>query len=65
MARFVFADDGIEFDGHSIDKGPLGGVESSLINLTKELAKLGHEVLVRNHCQSPQIIDGVLSLIHI
>ena len=59
MARFVFADDGIDFDGHSIDKGPLGGVESSLINLTKELAKLGHEVLVRNHCQSAQIIDGV------
>jgi hypothetical protein len=49
MARFVFADDGIDFDGHSIDKGPLGGVESSLINLTQELAKLGHEVLVRNH----------------
>ena len=29
MARFVFADDGIDFDGQSIYKGPLGGVESA------------------------------------
>ncbi len=59
MARIVLADDGIEFDGESPDKGPLGGVESSIVNLTRELASRGHEVLVRNKCRDAKIIDGV------
>ena len=48
MARIVFADDGIVFDGGTPEKSPLGGVESSVINLAEELAARGHEVLVRN-----------------
>ena len=51
MALIVLADDGIEFDGDSPRNGPLGGVESSVVNLMEELAKLGHNVKVRNMCK--------------
>ena len=33
MARILIADDGIEFDGNTARERPLGGVESSIINL--------------------------------
>jgi len=59
MARIVLADDGIEFDGDSPAKGPLGGVESSIVNLTKELAHRGHDVSVHNMCAGAKVIDGV------
>ncbi|NQV56349.1 MAG: glycosyltransferase family 1 protein, partial [Rhodospirillales bacterium] len=58
-AKIVLADDGIEFDGDSPRQGPLGGVESSVVNLMGALASRGHEVLVRNKCRAPKIIDGV------
>ena len=38
MAHIVLADDGIEFDGNSARVRPLGGVESSVI----ELRQHGH-----------------------
>ena len=50
MARIVFADDGIEFDGKTPEQNPLGGVESSVVNMMQELAGRGHEVIVRNMC---------------
>ncbi|CCQ73897.1 glycosyltransferase [Magnetospira sp. QH-2] len=59
MARIVFADDGIEFDGTTPDKKPLGGVESSVVNLCETLAARGHEVLVRNKCAAPIVHNGV------
>lgn len=59
MARIVFADDGIEFDGKTPEKGPLGGVESSVVNLMEELAGRGHEVLVRNMCAASLVHKGV------
>lgn len=59
MARIVLADDGIEFDGRSLERGPLGGVESSIINLTAELAGRGHDVHVRNNCPDPLDHQGV------
>ena len=59
MACIVLADDGIEFDGQSPARGPLGGVESSVVNLTKELAARGHEVLVRNKCSEANTVEGV------
>lgn len=59
MARIVLADDGIEFDGQSLERGPLGGVESSLINLTAELARRGHEMIVMNNCRAPLDHAGV------
>ena len=59
MARIVLADDGIEFDGKTLAKNPLGGVESSIIDLMEELAVRGHEVLVRNMCVEPLLHKGV------
>ena len=60
MALIVLADDGIEFDGDSPRNGPLGGVESSIVNLMEELARLGHNVMVRNMCRKEKIISGVV-----
>jgi glycosyltransferase involved in cell wall biosynthesis len=59
MARIVLADDGIEFDGQSLERGPLGGVESSIINLVAELARRGHEMHVRNNCREAMDHLGV------
>ena len=59
MARIVLADDGIVFDGDTPKQRPLGGVESSIVNLTRTLAARGHEVLVRNMCERARTIDGV------
>jgi glycosyltransferase involved in cell wall biosynthesis len=59
MARIVLADDGIEFDGRSLERGPLGGVESSVVNLTRELARRGHEMVVMNNCAAALEHEGV------
>ena len=59
MARIVLADDGISFDGATLAARPLGGVETSVIALTRELARRGHEVLVRNKCERALRHDGV------
>jgi hypothetical protein len=59
MALIVLADDGIEFAGESPRNGPLGGVESSIVNFMEELARLGHNVMVRNMCREEKIISGV------
>jgi glycosyltransferase involved in cell wall biosynthesis len=59
MARILLADDGIEFDGQTPEQRPLGGVESSIVSLTQELASRGHTVFVRNNCNAPRIYKGV------
>jgi len=59
MANILLADDGIEFDGHTPENGPLGGVESSVVLLMQELAKRGHRVHVRNRCKSTLDYKGV------
>jgi glycosyltransferase involved in cell wall biosynthesis len=59
MARVVLADDGIEFDGESTASRPLGGAESAVVDLTRALAKRGHEVVVWNKCRSAKVTDGV------
>lgn len=59
MARIVMADDGISFDGTTPEKGPLGGAESSFVNLAETLAARGHSVEVRNKCAQPLDHKGV------
>ena len=59
MARIVMADDGIAFDGHSLDRGPLGGAETAFVSLAAALAARGHEVAIRNNCPRPETVDGV------
>ncbi len=59
MARIVLADDGIEFDGHTLETRPLGGAESSVVFLAEELARRGHDVGVYNKCVVPLFHNGV------
>jgi glycosyltransferase involved in cell wall biosynthesis len=57
--RVVLSDDGIRFDGRTLDNEPLGGVESSVTFLVRELAKRGHTVSVHNRCEQAMSCDGV------
>jgi glycosyltransferase involved in cell wall biosynthesis len=47
--RIIFANRSIPFDGRTLGRKPLGGVESALIELTEALARRGHDVVVFNH----------------
>ncbi len=48
------------FSGDTADKRPLGGSESALLYLSRELAKIGHKVVIYNNCgKDPGIFDGV------
>ncbi len=59
MAHIVMADDGIVFDGRTPERSPLGGAESSFVQLAETLARRGHAVDVRNHCEGPLRHNGV------
>lgn len=59
MARIVMADDGIAFDAETMATQPLGGAESSFVFLAEELARRGHQVVVRNHCPRAEMVRGV------
>jgi glycosyltransferase involved in cell wall biosynthesis len=59
MAHFLFADDGIKFDGLSPERGPLGGAESAFIFMLEALAKRGHRISVRNNCGEAMMHKGV------
>jgi len=59
MAVIILADDGISFDGQTPEKGPLGGAESSVIQLVETLAARGHDVTVYNKCAAALDYKGV------
>ena len=59
MATIILADDGIEFDGRTPETRPLGGVESSVIQLMETLAANGHTVTVYNNCLAALHHKGV------
>ncbi|OAN45218.1 glycosyltransferase [Magnetospirillum moscoviense] len=59
MARIVMADDGIVFDGRTLEERPLGGAETSFIEMANALAARGHEVLVCNKCEAEITHKGV------
>ena len=55
---------GLTYDGDTLSKRGLGGSESAVILMSKELAKLGFQVTVFNNCidganSSPGIFNGV------
>jgi glycosyltransferase involved in cell wall biosynthesis len=52
-------DDGIPFDGASLDEGPLGGAETAFASMARALAARGHRVRVWNRCGAPMTRDGV------
>jgi glycosyltransferase involved in cell wall biosynthesis len=60
MASIVMADDGIEFDGATAEKGPLGGAETAFAALAEALARRGHRVAVRNRCRAALDHNGVV-----
>src|SRR3954465_6960833 len=59
MAHIVMADDGIPFDGTSIETGPLGGAETAFVALAEALAARGHHVEARSKCRAPVAHKGV------
>jgi glycosyltransferase involved in cell wall biosynthesis len=59
MAHIVMSDDGIEFDGMSPARGPLGGAETAFLTAAEALAVRGHHVDVRNRCAAPLDHNGV------
>ena len=50
---------GLKFNGSSLEHTSLGGSESAMIYMAKELYKLGNEVTVYCDCDKPGIYDGV------
>lgn len=54
---------GLTYDGDTLSKRGLGGSESAVILMSKELAKLGFDVTVFNNCidaqSHPGVFDGV------
>lgn len=59
MAQIILADDGIPFDGTSLEKGPLGGAETAFISLAEALAMRGHRIAVYNRVSRPVDHKGV------
>lgn len=59
MASIVMTDDGIAFDGNSLEEGPLGGAETAFMSLAQAFAARGHDVQIRNRCRSPMTRDGI------
>lgn len=57
--RIVIANRGLEFDGDSPGRRPLGGVESATIALAEALARRGHAVAVHASPAAPVTIRGV------
>ncbi len=55
---YVRPDAGHPWDPEHTDEG-VGGSEIAVINLSKELAKLGHKVIVFNRCAMPETYDNV------
>lgn len=51
---------GVPFEGDSLERGGgLGGSETAFIQVTRALARRGHEVLAFNSCQNPGHYEGV------
>lgn len=54
---------GLDYDGNTLNTRGIGGSESSIISISRELVKLGIDVTVYNNCNSedakPGIYDGV------
>ncbi len=50
---------GLVYDGTTLSKRGLGGSESAVILISKELAKLGFNVTVFNACQEDDSIPGI------
>jgi glycosyltransferase involved in cell wall biosynthesis len=52
-------DDGVRFDGATLEQAPLGGAETAFASLALALAERGNKVQVRNMCDAPRTHLGV------
>lgn len=50
---------GLKFNGNSLVEKSLGGSESAMIYMARELAKLGNEITVYCDCDNPGVYDNV------
>jgi hypothetical protein len=55
----AFVTSGLKFNGHTIYEKALGGSESAMIYVVKEMAELCNDVTVYCDCDKPGIYDGV------
>lgn len=55
----VFADTTSHYDGRDLERRPLGGTESSMVRLSRELVKRGHDVTVISNCDGVVMDRGV------
>lgn len=53
MADIVIADSTLRYDGRDLEQKPLGGTETSVIRLARELARRRHDVTVYTNCDGP------------
>lgn len=60
--NIVIATHGLPFNGNTDREKALGGSETAVINVARELAKQGHYVRVFNNCDKPGLYDGVVYL---
>jgi glycosyltransferase involved in cell wall biosynthesis len=59
-ADIVFYTEGSPFTGDTLSSRALGGSESALVHISRELAELGKKVRVYNRCTEPGVFDGVV-----
>lgn len=50
---------GLHYDGTTLEKRGIGGSESSIISIAKELAKIGFDVTIYNNCRTDDTNPGV------
>ncbi len=55
----VFYTAGMSFDGNTINEQSLGGSESAMYHMARELSSMGLSVRVYNKCNRPGTYDGV------
>ncbi len=60
-----FVTEGLAFDGSTLDKKSLGGSETMMAQMARELANLGHDVKVFCNCPKPGLYGDHLEYIHI
>jgi hypothetical protein len=50
---------GLQYDGNTLNKKGLGGSESAVILISKELSKIGFDVTVFNDCNGVDSSEGI------
>jgi glycosyltransferase involved in cell wall biosynthesis len=59
MVSIVFRDTTGRYDGTMLETSPLGGTESTVIRMARELARRGHAVTVYSNCARRLVHEGV------